>query len=123
MRHERLRYWVAPTATALSLVACYGTLAAVALLGALGVTIALNEAVWAGAIVVFAWSTLLALWIRRSRHRRHWPIALVAIGVALITFTMMVVYDRVIEFFGFAFLCAGTFLDWRAGRRQRRQVS
>jgi hypothetical protein len=48
--------WLAAVATTFSLVACYGTLAAIAVLGALGVTIALNEAVWAGAIV------LLPLW-------------------------------------------------------------
>lgn len=123
MKNERTRDWIAPAAAAMSLVACYGTLAAIALLGALGVTIALNDALWAGAIVVFAWLTLLALWLRKRRNRLLWPIALAAIGVALITFTMMVTYVRVIELVGFVFLCAGTFLDWRAGRRQRRPIS
>lgn len=123
MNNERTRDWIAPAAAAMSLVACYGTLAAIALLGTLGVTIALNDALWAGAIVVFAWLTLLALWLRKRRRRLLGPIALAAIGVALITFTMMVTYERVIELVGFAFLCAGTFLDWRAGHRQRRPIS
>lgn len=55
---------VAPVATALSLIACYGTIAAIALLGALGVTIALNEAAWAGAIVVFAGLAAAAIFMR-----------------------------------------------------------
>lgn len=121
MKNERIRDWIAPAAAALSLIACYGTLAAIAMLGALGITIVLNEAVWAGAIVVFAWLTLLTLWLRTRRHGQLWPIGLAAIGVALITYTMMVTYERVIEIVGFAFLCVGTFLDWRAGHRQRRK--
>lgn len=107
--------WLAPVATALSLVACYGTLAAVALLGALGVTIALNEAVWAGAIVLFAGLTFAALLARRSKHGRIAPVILAAIGVLLIGFTMLISYARVIEFAGFVSLCAGTVLDWHNG--------
>ncbi len=110
--------WLAPMAAALSLVACYGTLAAIALLSALGVTIALNEAAWAGAIVFFAGLTFAALVIRRRRHGRLAPAALAGIGFLLITFTMLVSYDRAIELAGFAFLCAGTFSDWRIGRRR-----
>tara|TARA_R100000935_G_C2772044_1_gene138046 strand:- start:30 stop:218 length:189 start_codon:yes stop_codon:yes gene_type:complete len=56
------RSCLAPLATALSLIACYGTLAAEGLLGALG--IALNEAVWAEAIVVFAALAVAALALR-----------------------------------------------------------
>jgi hypothetical protein len=123
MKHETKSDWMAPAAVALSLVACYGTLAAVGLLGALGVTIALNEAIWAGAIVIFAWVTLLALWLRRHSHGQLWPIALGVIGVAMITYTMMVAYERIVELVGFAFLCVGTFLDWRAGRSQQREIS
>lgn len=123
MKNERFRGWVALAAAALSLIACYGTLAAVGLLGALGVTIALNEAVWAGAIVIFAWLALLALWLRWRHRRLVWPVILAAIGVAMITFTMTVVYARAVEVVGFAFLCAGTYLDWRAGSRGRRTTT
>lgn len=108
--------WLAPVATALSLVACYGTLAAVALLSALGVTIALNEVVWAGAIVFFAGLTFAALLIRRRKHGRLAPVTLAGVGVLLIGFTMLISYARIIEFVGFAFLCAGTALDWHNGR-------
>ena len=118
MTDKRTGDWLAPLTTALSLVACYGTLAAIALLGALGVTIALNEAFWAGAIVLFAGLTFATLLIRRRKHGRHVPAALAGIGLLLITFTMLVSYDRIIELLGFIFLCAGTVIDWRIGRSQ-----
>jgi hypothetical protein len=38
-----------------------------AALGAPGVSLALNDAIWAGVIVVFAWLTLPGLWPRRGR--------------------------------------------------------
>lgn len=108
--------WFAPVATALSLVACYGTLAVVTLLSALGVTIALNEAVWGGAIVLFAGLTFVALLVRRRKHDRLAPVALASIGVLLIGFTILISYARLIELVGFVFLCTGTVLDWRNGR-------
>lgn len=106
--------WLAPAATALSLLACYGTLAATAALGALGVSIGLSESAWAGTIVVFAWLALLVLCAGWRRHRAMRPMAIAGIGVVIITLTILVAYDRVLELIGFAFLCAGTFLDWRA---------
>ncbi len=61
MNGDEKKSWLALAATLLSLLTCYGTLAAIALLGALGVGIALNEAVWAGA----------SCFSPRSRWR-HW---------------------------------------------------
>jgi len=109
--------WLAPFAAALSLLACYGTLAAVAGLGALGVGIALNEAVWAGAIVLFAALTVGALVLRARRHRRWGAVALAVAGMAMVAFAMYVSYSRAVEIGGFALLVAGTVIDWRGGRR------
>ena len=110
--------WQAPLAAALSLFACYGTLAVVGLLGLLGVTIVLDQTLWAGAIVVFATLTLAALLLRWHRHRRPAPTLLAATGLVLIAFTMLASYSRLMEFGGFAFLVAGTLLDWRLGADQ-----
>ncbi|MGR3461518.1 MAG: MerC family mercury resistance protein [Roseovarius sp.] len=110
------RPWLAPLATALSLVACYGTLAAVALLGALGVGIALNEAVWAGAIVILAALAVTALALRWRRHGRALPVLLALAGLALIAFAMYVSYSLPAELGGFVLLCLGAWADWRGGR-------
>ena len=116
MNQKKTGDWLAAVATVFSLTACYGTLAAIALLGALGVTIALNEAVWAGAIVLFAGLAFAALLIRWRRHRRTVPVLLAGLGFLLIAFTMLVSYERIIELVGFIFLCAGTVVDWRIVR-------
>lgn len=119
MTQNKANDWLAAVATTFSLVACYGTLAAIAVLGALGVTIALNEAVWAGAIVLFAALAFVALFFRWRKHRHNLSMVLAGIGLLLIAFTMMIFYERIIELVGFAFLCAGTFVDWRIGRGRR----
>ena len=116
MNQNKTVDWLAALATAFSLIACYGTLAAIALLGALGVTIALNQAIWAGAIVLFAGLAFVVLLIRWRRHRRIAPALLAGIGLLLIAYTMLVSYERTIELVGFVFLCAGTVVDWRIGR-------
>lgn len=118
---DRKSIAVAPVATALSLIACYGTIAAIALLGALGVTIALNEAAWAGAIVVFAGLAAAAIFMRWRKHRQHLSLVLAAVGFFLIAYAMYVSYSPIIELAGFGFLCAGTFIDWRTGRRSKTQ--
>jgi len=107
---------LAPLATALSLIACYGTLAAIALVGALGVGIALNEAVWAGAIVLFAALAVVALVLRWRRHGRVMPVLLGGAGLVLIGFAMYVSYSLPAELGGFALLCLGTWADWSGGR-------
>lgn len=110
------RSWMAALATSLSLIACYGTLAAIALLGALGVGIALNEAVWSGAIVLFAAFAVAALALRWRRHGRGVPVLLGGAGLALIAFAMYVSYSLPAELGGFVLLCLGTWADWRGGR-------
>lgn len=119
MPDDQHRAWLAPLAAVLSLLACYGTLAAIALLGVLGIGIALDETLWAGAIVFFAALTVLALGLRRRRHGRALPLALAVAGLGLIAFAMYVAYSRGIEIAGFGLLCAGTYADWRAGRTGR----
>lgn len=123
MTQNKANDWLAAVATAFSLVACYGTLAAVVVLGALGVTIALNETIWAGAIVLFAALALVALLLRWRRHHQTAPIVFGGIGFLLIAFTMVISYERIIELAGFAFLCTGTFVDWRIGRGRRNDIA
>ena len=105
--------WIASAATALSLVACYGTLAAIGLLGALGIAIALNEALWTGAIVTFAALAVGGLGFGLSRHRQPWPILVGGLGAVTLGYVMYVQYDRLIELAGFALLCLAAYWDWR----------
>lgn len=116
MQDRPKRSLIAPLAAALSLMACYGSLATIALLGGLGVGIALNEAVWAGAIVLFGALAVVALALRWRRHGRVLPVLLGFAGLVLIVFAMYIHYSLPAELGGFALLCLGTYADWRGGR-------
>ncbi len=108
--------WLAGAATAFSLVACYGTLAVIALLGTLGIVIALDEALWAGAIVAFAVLAVGGLGLGLMRHRQPWPVLTGGLGAAVLGYTMYARYDRLTEIAGFVLLCLAAFWDWRLRR-------
>ncbi len=107
---------LASIGTLLSLITCYGTLALVSILSALGLTIAINNAIWAGAIVVFAIIAVIGLAFGLSRHHRLSPFIMGILGTDLIIYTMLAEYSRVIELSGFALLALAAFLDWRIKR-------
>jgi cysteine desulfurase len=115
-KRNTLLRWLAPLATVLSLAACYGTLAAIALLGLLGARIVLDDALWAGAIVAFALVAVAGLTLGARRHRTFWPLAVGAIGAAAVVYAMIVSYDRLIEIGGFILLTLAAAADWRISR-------
>jgi MerC mercury resistance protein len=108
--------WLSGFATVLSLTACYGTVAVVAVLGALGVAIALDEALWAGAIVAFAALAVGGLVVGFSHHRQVWPLVIGGLGALAVGYAMYVHFVRLIELSGFVLLCAGSVWDWRLRR-------
>jgi hypothetical protein len=108
--------WLTGLATALSLFACYGTLAVIGVLGAIGIAIALDEALWAGVIVAFAALAVGGLGLGLLRHRQPWPFLIGVLGAMAIGYAMYVQYDRSIELSGFVSLCLAAFWDWRLRR-------
>lgn len=108
--------WLAPAATVLSLVACYGTLATVAVLALLGLRLQINETLWAGAIVLLASAAVVGLALGARQHRVLWPLALGVIGAAALAYVMTVSYDRFIEVGGFLLLGLAAIADWRKRR-------
>jgi arsenite methyltransferase len=95
----------------LALLACYGTLAAVALLAVLGIGLALNEGIWAGAIALFALLTLLAIIPGARRHGGFGPSILAGAGAGAIMYALFVDYRLWIELAGFAALAAAVLWD------------
>jgi len=77
-----------------ALLACFGTLGFMAILAAFWVVIAINGAIWAGAIVGSAALTTLGISLGSRRHRRFGPLLLAVPG--------------------FAALAAASGTDWRA---------
>lgn len=101
----------------MSLLACYGTLGLVGLLSALGMRLAVNEGIWAGAILLFAWATeaLVALGARAQGSFKPAMIGLA--GAGLLTYTLLVDYRVAIEISAFALLAIATGYDFRLRRR------
>jgi len=111
--------WLPGLATAMPFIACYGTLAFMSILGALGVAIALDEGLWAGAIVAFAALAVSGLAFGSLRHRQIGPLLIGAIGAAAVAYAMYVQYARPIELSGFVLLLVAAFWDWRLRRVRR----
>lgn len=107
--------WLPRTATAFAVLSCYGTTALIGLLSLLGVSLAVNERAWAGAISVFATLATFAMAVSYRRHHSIGPIVLAVFGLGLILWTMYGSYSRAIELVGFVLLVAATLWDWRAG--------
>ncbi len=109
--------WVPRAATALAVLSCYGTTVLIGLLSLLGVSLAVDEGIWAGAISVFAALATIAIAASYRRHRIIGPTVIAALGLGLILWVMFGSYSRVIELAGFVLLIAATLWDWRAGAR------
>jgi arsenite methyltransferase len=98
-------------AAAASLLGCYGTLALVGLLAMLGITVSVNEALWAAAIAGAALIAAVATGFNARRHRQPWPLMVAGIGAGLVVYAMFVAYDPLVEAAGFGFLIGAVALD------------
>ncbi len=106
--------WSPGIATALAFIACYGTGLLIATLSLLGISLALDEHVWAGAVSALAALATFLIGVSSWRRRVIHPAAIAAIGFALILWTMYGSYSRVVELVGFAFLAVAALLHGRA---------
>jgi arsenite methyltransferase len=107
---------------AMALLACYGTLAAVALLTLLGVGLALEDGIWAGTIALFAVLTAFAIVPGARRHGGFGPSILAVAGVGAIVYALFVDYRLWIELAGFAALAAAVLWDIRLRRLRQSQL-
>lgn len=110
--------WFPGAATALVVLSCYGTTILIGLLSLLGVSLALDESIWAGAISVFAALATFAIAASYRRHRIIGPTVIAALGLGLILWVMYGSYSRAVELVGFVLLIVATLWDWRAGARR-----
>lgn len=101
-------------ATALALIACYGTLAFVGALSFAGITVKIENGLWVGAIVTFFALAVGMIAFRGSRQSG--PTLLGLIGFGLIIWTMFGSYNWTTELLAFAMLIAATLWD-RSGQK------
>lgn len=110
------RGWAGTAALALSVIACYGTLAATALLSLAGVTLVINPALWAGTIVALGVLAAAAVAVGAPRHGSYAALGLVVAGVATLAYVQFVNYSAALEIVAFGLLAAGVGLDFRRRR-------
>ena len=91
-------------ATALALIACYGTLAFVGALSLVGVTVEIKNGLWAGTIVAFFGLAVGLIAFRNARA--YGPTLLGLIGFGVIFWVMFGVYSWTTELLAFAILVA-----------------
>lgn len=94
--------WLACGGVFLSILACYGTLALIAVLSLLGITLAINVHVWAAVIVLFAIVALLGtLFIVAAMYASGFLDSRLGLG------------SRAVELLGFAALLIAAIWGWR----------
>ncbi len=105
------RGFLGAAALVMALVSCYGALAAMGILAALGAGMTLNPGLWAGAIALF--TTLATVFIAAGfrRHRSAMPAALAAIGSGFVLYALFVDYSVITELAGFVFLVGAAVRD------------
>lgn len=105
-------------ALVLSALACYGTLAATALLSLAGVTLAINPALWAGTIVVLGALATAAVAAGVRRHGGYAALGLAVAGIAMLAYVQFVDYSARFELVAFGLLGAGVVLDFLRQRKR-----
>jgi len=109
--------WLGSAASLFAVVACYGTLAAVALLAATGVSVDLNE----GTLVIFI-TVLLGLAIAGMvysfrLHRHPGPLTVSILSVAMLSWVFYGSYTKSLELAGFAGLVIASIWDFRCKKK------
>ena len=117
------RGWAGGVALLLAMLACYGTLTATVLLSLAGITLAINAAVWSGAILASAGLAVVAIASGARAHGSGAPLGVALAGAAILAYGHIVDFSFGVELFGFAVLGAGVVLDLRARRRERGRIA
>lgn len=121
---RRLPYWLRPrrlgigarglwgaVAVVGALVACYGTMALLALLPLLGVSVTIDPGLWAASIAGAAILAVVATAFNLTRHGQPWPLGVAGLGAAAIGYAMFGAYEPIVEGLGFAALIGAVALD------------
>lgn len=102
--------WGAVAAGA-ALASCYGLLALVALLSALGMVVALDPGLWSATVAGAAGLATVATAWNVRRHRAPWALLVCLLGAAAIVYAMFGTYHPAVEGLGFAALTGAVALD------------
>jgi arsenite methyltransferase len=106
-------------ALVMAMLSCYGSLALLGLFSLFGMSVALNETIWAGSIILFAVIATLVIALGMRRHGSPKALILALIGTAILVYTMYIDYSKLIEAVGFVCLAIASYLDFDLRRWAR----
>ena len=109
--------WIGSVASLFAVVACYGTLATVALLSALGISVEIDEGRMVKLISGLLVLALAGMVYSFRTHRHPGPLLLTLASAALLLWVFYGSYSKLIELTGFAALVAASVWDFRIKKR------
>ena len=109
--------WVGSATSLLAVVACYGTLATVALLSVIGISIEIDEGLLVKLVSGLLVLALAGMGYSYSLHWHPGPLLLSVAAAALLLWVFYGSYSKPLELTGFAALVAASVWDFRAKKR------
>ncbi len=109
--------WLSSTTSLLAVGTCYGTMAAVALLSVVGVSVQINEGVFIKVITGLLAVAIFGTAFTFRRHRNPGPLLLSIAAAGLLLWVFYGSYNFALEFVGFVALVVASIWDFRAKRQ------
>ncbi|WP_022727685.1 MerC family mercury resistance protein [Fodinicurvata sediminis] len=119
LKGRRKTSLVGALAALVAFLSCYGTLGLVLVLSLPGISLAVNETLWAAAILSATAVAVLATAAGYPKHRSILPLILVCAGAVLIFYALLGSYHVLLEGLGFVLLIAGVAMDFANARKKR----
>jgi len=115
---EKRRFdWVGSAMGLLAVAACYGTLAAVALLSVIGISVEIDEGLMTKLISGMLVLVLAGMTYAYRLHRHPGPLLLSVAAAGLLMWVFFGSYSQPLELTGFLILGAASIWDFRAKKR------
>ena len=109
--------WLGSVTGLLAVAACYGTLAAVALLSFIGISVDISAATLVTLITVLLILALLGMGYSYRLHKHPGPLLLGLAAAAVLFWVFYASYAKPLELAGFAALVVASVWDWRSKKR------
>ena len=109
--------WLGSAASLIAVVACYGTLAAVALLAAIGASVDINEGTLVKFITVLLGLAISGMVYSFRLHRHPGPITVSLVSVITLLWVFYGSYSKPLELLGFAGLVVASLWDFRCKKK------
>ncbi len=109
--------WIGSATGLLAATACYGTLAAVALLSAIGISIKIDEGLMIKMVGGLLFLALAGMAYSFRVHRHLGPLLLSIASAALLSWVFFGSYSKPLELTGFAALMVASVWDFRIKKR------